>query len=129
MTLTRNRRANLNNGYQGAYERVLTVCSAGMLRSPTAAWVLSNPPWNYNTRSCGTEDYALVPLDLGLVLWADRVVCMDERQARRVRELLEEDGSTRPVHVLDVPDDYDYRDPRLVELLTTEFQKLFPQEA
>lgn len=125
MTLTRNRRANLSNGYQGAFERVLCVCSAGMLRSPTAAWVLGNAPWNFNTRSCGTEDYALVPLDLGLVLWADQVVCMDERQAKLVRELLNEDGSERPVHVLNVPDNFDYRDPELVELLTEEFTRLF----
>lgn len=127
--LARNRRANLNNPYQGEMKRVLTVCSAGMLRSPTAAWVLSNNPWNFNTRSCGTEDYALVPLDLGLVLWANEVVVMDERQAKRVRELLEADGSERPVHVLNVPDNFDYRAPELVELMTEEFTRLFPTEA
>lgn len=129
MTLARNRRANLNNPYQGEARRVLTVCSAGMLRSPTAAWVLSNDPWNFNTRSCGSEDYALVPLDLGLVLWAEEVVVMDERQAKKVRELLAEDGSERPVHVLNVPDNYDFRNPELVKLLTEEFQRLFPVEA
>lgn len=126
--LTRNRRANLANGYQGPFERVLCVCSAGMLRSPTAAWVLSNAPFDCNTRACGTEDYALVPLDLGLVLWADQVVVMDERQAKCVRELLEEDGARRPVHVLNVPDNFDFRDPELVELMTEKFKELFNVE-
>jgi predicted protein tyrosine phosphatase len=120
-TLTRNRRANLGNEFQGQSKRVLCVCSAGMLRSPTAAWVLSNDPWNFNTRSCGTEDHALVPLDLGLLLWADEVVCMDSRQAKVVREMLDSDSTTRPVHVLNVPDNYNFRDPELVDLLKEKF--------
>ena len=30
------------------HRRVLCVCSAGMLRSATMAWVLSNSPYNFN---------------------------------------------------------------------------------
>ena len=125
--LTRNRAANLENPYQGESPRVLCVCSAGMLRSPTAAWVLSNDPWNFNTRSCGTEDYALVPLDAALVGWATGgVVVMDYRQEKRVKEVLKEYGWERPVYVLNVPDHFNYRDPELVELLTEELLKVFP---
>lgn len=125
--LTRNRAANLDNPYQGSAPRVLCVCSAGMLRSPTAAWLLSNDPWNFNTRSCGTEDYALVQLDAALVGWATGgVVVMDYRQEKAVKELLKEYGWTRPVHELNVPDNFDYRDPELVELLTEELLRVFP---
>lgn len=125
--LTRNRAANLENPYQGKASRVLCVCSAGMLRSPTAAWVLSNDPWNFNTRSCGTEDYALVPLDAALVGWATGgVVVMDYRQEKAVKEVLKEYGWERPVYDLNVPDHFDYRDPELVALLTEELLKVFP---
>ena len=48
-----------SNEYQGDYKRVLTVCSANMLRSPTIAHVLSAEPYNFNTRSAGTAGFAL----------------------------------------------------------------------
>lgn len=48
-----NRIANASNKFQGSYKRVLCVCSAGLLRSPTAALVLSKDPYNFNTRACG----------------------------------------------------------------------------
>ena len=43
-----NRLANTQNKYQGKYKKVLCVCSAGLLRSPTAALVLSQEPFNFN---------------------------------------------------------------------------------
>ena len=48
-----NRLGNSKNPYQGDFKKVLCVCSAGLLRSPTAAWVLSNAPFNFNTREIG----------------------------------------------------------------------------
>jgi len=60
----RNRIHNSSNPYQGKFKRVLCVCSAGLLRSPTTAFVLSQEPYNYNTRAAGiVDDYALVPVD------------------------------------------------------------------
>ncbi len=38
--INRNRWGNIDNPYQGSAKKVLCVCSAGMLRSPTAANVL-----------------------------------------------------------------------------------------
>ena len=51
-----NRLANSSNRYQGEYKRVLCVCSAGLLRSPTAALVLSQEPYNFNTRAAGLDE-------------------------------------------------------------------------
>lgn len=58
-----NRAFVVGNSAQGRFRKVLCVCSAGVLRSPTAAWVFSNAPFNCNTRSAGTEDCALVRVD------------------------------------------------------------------
>lgn len=78
MDLLMNRIANSTNQFQGSYKRVLCVCSAGLLRSPTTALVLSQPPYNYNTRAAGlTKEFALVPVDPVLLHWADEVVCMN----------------------------------------------------
>lgn len=130
--ITRNRLFNLPNGYQGKEKRVLCVCSAGMLRSPTAAWILGNDPWNFNTRSCGTEDYALIPLDHGLILWADDVIVMDPFHEHKVkimiRELKDNMGieSKTNVHLINVPDNFSRRDPELVKIMTDKFLKVFP---
>ena len=125
----RNRLANLANGYQGPRKRVLCVCSAGMLRSPTAAWVLSNDPFGYNTRAVGTsQEYALIPIDAAHCLWADEIVVMDSSQKYFVENLLEQYDVAPgiiPIHVLDIPDNYGYRDDELVEKLTTAFSDIF----
>jgi predicted protein tyrosine phosphatase len=125
--VTRNRLSNTTNPYQGDFKKVLCVCSAGLLRSPTAAWVLSRDPWNYNTRAVGyNEEYALMVLDAAHLAWADEVCVMDNTQKRVVENMMEEYRLSKPVHVLNVDDDYAYRDPELVELLTNKFMELFP---
>jgi predicted protein tyrosine phosphatase len=124
---TRNRLGNAQNPYQGNFKKVLCVCSAGLLRSPTAAWVLSMDPWNFNTRSCGYNDeYALTVVDEVLLTWADEVVVMDSKQERVVKDMLNKFGFTKPVFNANVPDDYGYRDPELVELLQEKFKEAFP---
>lgn len=106
-----NRLANSKNGYQGKYKRVLCVCSAGLLRSPTTAYVLSQEPYNYNTRAA-----ALIPVDSVLLEWADEIVCMEKDQAKKLRDV-----TTKPVVCINVPDIYPYRDPELVKLIKTNY--------
>lgn len=116
-----NRLANTHNAYQGKMKKVLSVCSAGLLRSPTIAFVLSNPPYNYNTRACGvSSEYALIVADLALVEWADEIVCADHDHVPRIKELLKDENISdpdKPVHCLELPDDYRTRDPKLIEII------------
>lgn len=107
-----NRMYTAKNPYQGNIKKVLCVCSAGLLRSPTAAWVLSQEPFNYNTRAAGTEDYALIRVDSVLLHWADEIVCMTQEQAIKVARM-----TYKPVINLGIPDNYGYRDKELVELI------------
>ena len=107
-----NRMYTAKNPYQGKAKRVLCVCSAGLLRSPTAALVLSQEPFNYNTRAAGLEDYALIEVDPVLLHWADEVVCMTKDQEARIRL-----RTDKPVICLNVPDNYGYRDKELIELI------------
>lgn len=117
-----NRLANCSNKYQGRYKRVLCVCSAGLLRSSTAAWVLSNEPYNYNTRAAGlTKEFALVPVDEVLLAWSDEVVTMNAEQAEQIREMLGEEE--KPIIVLGIPDSFRYRDPALVSLIRESYDK------
>ena len=121
-----NRLHNLTNPHQGEHKKVLCVCSAGLLRSPTAAVVLSQEPFNHNTRAAGTShDYALVVVDEFLLSWADEVVCMSGEQKAAILKLiarLELDSEHHPRIInLDIPDDFSYRDPVLMKLIAERY--------
>ena len=123
---TMNRLGNCKNSNQGTFKKVLCVCSAGLLRSPTAAWVLSQEPYNFNTRAAGAvEDFALIPVDEVLLTWAELVVCMSPSHADIVRELLDALKLYYPPRVicLDIPDQFCYRDPELVELIKKRYDE------
>jgi len=112
-----NRLGNASNPFQMNYKKVLCVCSAGLLRSPTAAFVLSQDPYGYNTRAAGMEpDFALVIVDEVLLEWADEIVCMtkDHEAALKSR-------TKKPVVRLDIPDSYRYRDPELMKLIKEKY--------
>lgn len=115
-----NRLHNCKNPHQGAHKKVLCVCSAGLLRSPTAAVVLSAPPFNHNTMAAGlTRDFALVPVDLVLLEWADEIVCMEPEMAEAIRSKLPH--NEKPVICLNIEDSYPYRDPTLMALIAERY--------
>lgn len=106
-----------NNRYQGTRKRLLFVCSAGMLRSPTAAAVATS--LGYNARSCGTGEYALIQISANLIYWADRIYFLNEEnyyEAVRLfagtQDLLDELADKHIVW--DIPDKYEYMEPELV---------------
>lgn len=114
-----NRKWNCHNSYQGKFKRVLCVCSAGLLRSPTLAWLLSNEPYNYNTRAAGIDvGHALIPIDDVLLEWADEVICMDEYQEKVLKE-----RTTKPVLNLKIGDNFEYREKGLVEIMRLHYEE------
>ena len=112
-----------SNSYQGDYKRVLTVCSANMLRSPTMAHVLSAEPYNFNTRSAGIAGFALIPVTEELLLWADEVVCADTEHALYIRDKLMQYQLDKPIVNLNIPDIYEYRNPELIELIKERYEQ------
>ena len=113
--------APYNNPYQGNYPRVLFVCSAGLLRSATGATVGSQ--LGLNTRNCGSERYALIPLSANLIAWAQKIYFVNPHNYRTALakfcddialcEMIETKST-----VLDIPDTYDYMHPELVKIFT-----------
>lgn len=116
-----NRIGNAGNRFQGDFKRVLCVCSAGLLRSPTAALVLAQEPFNFNTRAVGaSQEYALIPLDSVHVHWADEIVTMEKSHTLLVKEFIHKVGLVEhapKIVQLDIPDNYEYRNPELIELI------------
>lgn len=113
--------APYSNPYQGNYPRVLFVCSAGLLRSATGATVGSQ--LGLNTRNCGSEHYALIPISANLIAWAQRIYFVNEynllsaietfKEVPQMLDMLEEKSVT-----LDLEDTYDYMNPELVAIFT-----------
>ena len=112
-----------SNSYQGNYKRVLTVCSANMLRSPTIAHVLSAEPYNFNTRSAGTAAFALIPVTEDLLVWADEVVCADTEHALYIRDKMIQYALDKPIVNLNLPDIYEYRNSKLIELIKERYEQ------
>jgi len=100
------------NPYQGSEKKILTICSAGLLRSPTLAWLLGQ--YNYNTRSCGVHDYALIQLDDVLIHWADIIIFVHPDLADEFN--IKHDN----IIVFNVPDQYDYKQPELLKIFKQE---------
>jgi len=133
--IKRNQLGVLFNSFQGKYKKVLCVCSAGCLRSPTAAHILSSPPWNFNTRAVGlSKEYAIVPITDALIAWADIIIVMDSDMVKQVNDmqvaLASNYDSTfemdyKQVFNLEIEDDYDYRHPDLVKIMTAKFTEMF----
>ena len=109
-----NRRGNARNMYQTQVPKVLCVCSAGLLRSPTAANVL-HKEYGYNTRAAGaSSEYALVPVDEVLLHWADEVVFMSPENREEVERTHGEAlAAVSRVVTLNVPDMYEWNAPQL----------------
>ena len=121
-----NRLHNISNPNQGNAKKVLCVCSAGLLRSPTVAWILSNDPFNYNTRAVGTSlEYALIQIDDIHIQWADAIVfvekCHYDWACWDHKELI----NNMEHHVLTIPDIYRFRHPKLVEIATEQLKEAF----
>lgn len=105
---TRNQIGNAKNPFQGDARKVLCVCSAGLLRSPTLANLLHRK-FGYNTRSAGSsDDFALVPVSEALVEWADEIVFVHQDNLDEAPiECLEK------CRVLNIEDFFDFGDPDL----------------
>lgn len=95
---------------------VLFVCSRNQWRSPTAERIFRRHP-ELNVKSAGTASSARRRVSIGDIRWADAILVMEAKHASRLRADFRDAIRDKPVHVLDIPDDYRFMDPELVELL------------
>ena len=126
--INRNRLANVANRFQTPTHRVLCVCSAGLLRSPTAANVL-HKEYGFNTRAAGiTAEYALIPVDEALIAWADEIVWVEDdvfqQGVRNFGDKLAHKTNT----VLDIPDMYEWNHPQLRKIIKKQYDNAISVE-
>ena len=101
--------------------KVLFVCSRAQWRSPTCAKVWSKAS-GIAVRSAGTSRSARRRLSAADILWADLILVMEDKHKSRISTEFRDEIRHKSIHVLDIPDDYRFMDPQLVEIIrqTTE---------
>lgn len=122
---TRNQLHNVGNPHQGHDRKVVVVCSAGLLRSPTLANKLHNE-FRYNTRTVGAcKSFALIPISQALIWWADEIVFVDAEAYLELDQ--EEKDEIEAVGVkkiiLNIPDEFEYGDSWLERIGLTQYME------
>lgn len=93
---------------------VLFICSRNQWRSPTAEQVWRRHPL-LSVRSAGTSPSARRRVSADDIQWATVIMVMEEKHKSRLKAEFSRLLDGRVIHVLDIPDDYRYMDPELVE--------------
>jgi predicted protein tyrosine phosphatase len=96
--------------------RVLFVCSQNRFRSPTAEQVFSTWP-GIEVASAGLDKGAATPVSPELLDWANVVFVMEKSHRNKLSKKFKAHLKHQRVICLNIPDEYEYMDPALVQLL------------
>ncbi|MEG4285403.1 methyltransferase domain-containing protein [Microcoleus sp. A006_D1] len=96
--------------------KILFVCSQNKWRSLTAEKICEKIS-GYSARSAGTEKGARIRVTEGLLGWADVIFVMEKKHESRLHSKFPETLTGKKVICLQIPDNYKYMEPELVELL------------
>jgi predicted protein tyrosine phosphatase len=105
---------------------ILFICSQNRLRSPTAEQVFADHP-GLEVASAGTNHDAENPLTGELVSWADVIVVMEKMHRAKVQRRFRSALRGQRIICLDIPDNYAFMDPDLVELLKARMARHLPR--
>ena len=97
-------------------KRLLFLCSRNRLRSPTAEAVFAEYP-GVEVDSAGLSPDAELRLSAEQVEWADVILVMEAVHRERLNKTFGSLLGGKRVVVLGIPDDFEYMDPQLVEML------------
>ncbi|MEG3089717.1 low molecular weight protein tyrosine phosphatase family protein [Sphingomonas sp. PB4P5] len=104
---------------------ILFVCSQNRLRSPTAEQVFADRA-NIIVSSAGTNHGADNPISDELIGWADRIFVMERAHRSKLQQRFRAAIKDKKIVCLNIPDDYDFMDPALVQLLEAKMAQYLP---
>ena len=70
-----------------------------------------------SVRSAGTSPNARCTVTAQDIGWADFIFVMEQKHKDRLRAAFPAPTKYAKIHVLNIPDDYQYGDPELIEIL------------
>ncbi len=97
-------------------KNLLFICSRNQWRSPTAEAIWRKHP-DFNARSAGTSPRAKKIVGPSDIRWADLIFAMEQKHKNRLVSQFTRMLERKTIHVLDIPDDYKYMDPELIQEL------------
>lgn len=96
--------------------KLLFICSRNRLRSPTAEAVFADYP-GLEVDSAGLDRDAENPLSSEAIQWADIIFVMELSHRRKLSQNFQTWLKQKRIVCLNIPDNYEYMDSTLVELL------------
>ncbi|MGH1541181.1 MAG: low molecular weight protein tyrosine phosphatase family protein [Arenicella sp.] len=94
---------------------LLFICSRNQWRSPTAEKIYKQR--GYSARSAGTSPNANRTVTMNDIRWSDQVFVMEKKHKNRLIAQFTRLLEHKTIHILDIPDDYKFMDPELIEVL------------
>ena len=104
-----------NRRFDREQVNVLFVCSRNQWRSPTAERVFKGHP-ALVARSAGTSLSARHHISHADIDWADVILVMEDKHRQRIVEEYTRLAEHTPIRVLDIPDEYKYTAPKLIDI-------------
>lgn len=95
---------------------VLFVCSKNKWRSPTGEVVFRKDN-GLSVRSAGTSRNARKRISISDIRWADLILVMEEKHKSRTKADFRNETKNKRLYVLDIPDEYRFMDPDLVDII------------
>ena len=99
-------------------KKLLFICSQNKLRSPTAEFIFSESA-DLEVRSAGLNHDAVTPLTGEDLQWADIIFLMEDKHKSRLLKRFSRWILDQKIVVLNIPDLYDFMDPKLIQILKT----------
>lgn len=106
-------------------KHVLFICSQNRLRSPTAEQVFSSWP-GLECSSAGLNNDAENPVTPELLEWAHVIFVMEKAHRNKLSSKFKPYLRNARIVCLDIPDDYEFMDPVLVQLLKSKVPRFLP---
>lgn len=107
---------------------LLFICSRNQWRSPTAETLWRKMP-GYASRSAGTSPNAKKTVSPTDIRWADLIFVMESKHKNRLKAQFTRLLDHKAIHVLDIPDEYRYMDPELVNELEVSVNAILDAQA
>ena len=102
---------------------LLFICSRNQWRSPTAEKLFDRHPCHH-AKSAGTEKTARVKVNGKMLSWADKIYVMERKHKERLMQYFPEELKGKQLLVLDIPDEYKFMDPELIQILEASLDNL-----
>ncbi|MBC1325610.1 low molecular weight protein tyrosine phosphatase family protein [Trichormus variabilis] len=97
-------------------KKILFICSQNRLRSPTAEVVFAEYK-GLETDSAGLDHYAEGPVSSEAIEWADIIFVMEQLHKQKLAKNFQPFLKNKRVICLDIPDEFEYMEPALIEIL------------